>query len=405
MKKVSRVSMILVLLVGLTGLTRACFLTKIKPGYIGVRYNNATGPLEEDLSPGYALEILGLQRVYHLPSRYLILRYSGVDQPGKSGVLNIRTKDNNLVKVDVSVPYRIIPGHGWKVMKAGNHLSIGRNHFRFERFANDTTISVLREHLAELTSQDFYNTTRRLEVARTTLMRLNKELKPLHLEAAKVLIRAAYFRTAYERQLAQIQLNEQRKLLDHAKQLVAKQQQKLDNYNQRTSALVASKRQEWNQHIAELDRAYQVGFLDTGTDQSPGAARRMLKALPKEKHQALVAQAAKLFALPVDKITDAHLLGIKNIAAETLEYKRRVSSAADAVSARLAAEGSTKVARVRAAYTAKLNRLLATPGGRAWVAYEAAQNIKFDSKLTFQAADGVPSVLRLRDFATKFMGR
>ena len=168
---------------------------------------------------------------------------------------------------------------------------------------------------------------------------------------------------------------------------------------------MAAKRQEWNRHIAELDRAYQVGFINSGKDQTPGAARRVLKALEKDARAKLVAEAEKLFALPADKITDAHLLGIKNIAAETLEYKRRVSAAADAISSRLDAQGNTKVAQVKASFTEKLNRLLGSPAGRAYVAYKAAANVKFDDTLTFQSKDGIPSVLRLRDFAKKFMGR
>ena len=48
--------------------------------------------------------------------------------------------------------------------------------------------------------------------------------------------------------------------------------------------------------------------------------------------------------------------------------------------------------------------LLDTPGGRAYVAWKAAANVKFDDVLTFQSDDGIPSILRLRDFAEQFMG-
>jgi len=60
---------------------------------------------------------------------------------------------------------------------------------------------------------------------------------------------------------------------------------------------------------------------------------------------------------------------------------------------------------VQGEYESKLNGLLGSPGGRAFVAWQAAANITFAPKLTFSSQDGVPSVLRLRQFAEQFMGR
>jgi hypothetical protein len=264
---------------------------------------------------------------------------------------------------------------------------------------------VLREDLAQLQSADFYKTDRRLEVSATTLKVLNEALRPLHLEASAVLIRASYFRQEYEEQLARIQLNEQQKLLDGAKQIVADEQQKLDNYSQQTSAMVSSKTQDWNRRIADLNRSYQVGFLDTSEDRTPGAARRELAALTEEQRAALRETAAVVAGMEADRITEAHLLGIKNVEAETTEYNGRVRAQSDGVSARLSAEGDAMVAKVKGAYESKLNTLLGSPGGRAYVAYVAAGKVKFDDQLTFHSSDGVPSLLRLRDFAQTFMGK
>jgi regulator of protease activity HflC (stomatin/prohibitin superfamily) len=378
---------------------RGCFLTKVEPGSVGVRYNNAFGLLAEDLGPGWHWELVGFQRIWHLPTHYLFLNYTG------RNALEIRTKDNNVVIVDVSVPYRIMPGSAYKVMDAGNHLDTGNGNFRFERFANDTTISVLRESLAQLQSAHFYDTDERLKISNQTLAHLKKKLANLHLEPAQVLIRAAYFRKDYETQLAKIQHNEQQKLLDKATQKVATKQQKLDNYTQETNAQASALEQDWARKIAELDRSYQVGFVDSGEDRSPGTARRVLTALPEDKRAAMKKKAAAVFSVELEKVNDEHLLGIKNIEAETSEYGQRITSAADGVSARLDAEGKAMVAKVRGEFETKLNALLNSPGGRAFVAYQAADNITFASELVFQSSDGVPSVLRLRDFAMRFMGK
>ncbi len=382
----------------IASVTRGCLIAAVEPGFVGVRYNNALGLLEADLSPGYHFELLGLQRIWSLPTKYLFLTYADQD------TLNIRTKDNNTVTVDVSVPIRIQPGKAHLVMKAGNHITDASGAPRYCRLASDTTVGVLREHLAQLQSSDFYNTTRRLEVGAETLTILNKELAPFHVEAQTVLIRASYFRPEYEEQLAEIQLNEQNKLLDGARKLVADKKQTLDNFAQRTVAMSSSKAQDWERRIAELERTYQVGYLEVGEDQTPGAARRRLNEIDATKKDELRAAVAAITGLSLDEVSEDHLLGIQNISAETKEYDQRVRSAAEGVSARLSAEGQARLAQVEGQYESKLNRLLASPGGRAFVAYQAADNVTFDSSLVFQSSDGIPSILRLRNFAERFMG-
>jgi regulator of protease activity HflC (stomatin/prohibitin superfamily) len=380
-------------------LLRSFALSEVDVGEVGVRYNNALGLQKEDLQPGYHLEIAGMQRIWRLPARFLVLDFA------QENALSIRTKDNNTVSVDVAVPYRVKHGEAWRIMDAGNHLPDGEGRFRFQRFAEQTATDVLRGHLAALRSEDFYNTDRRLEVAGLALQALNEKLATYHLEANLVLIRAAYFRPEYETQLAQIQLNEQQKLLDGAKQAVAMKQQSLDNFTQQTNAMVAAKEQDWGKRIAQLDRAYQVGLVETGEDRAPGATRRKMTAMTAEERAVLVKQAADLFGLQEDRITDGHLLGIKNIEGETTEYSQRTVAEADAVSARLSAEGEAKIARIKGGYEGRVNQLLNSPAGRAYVGYNAADKVNFASDLTFQSKDGIPSVLRLGDFAKRFIGQ
>jgi regulator of protease activity HflC (stomatin/prohibitin superfamily) len=378
---------------------RACAFTEVEAGTVGVRYNNALGLHREDLVPGFHLEIAGLQRVYRLPSRYLQMEYAHGD------AFSLRTKDNNTIELDLSIPYRIKPGQAWRIMYAGNHLLVGEGVYRFQRFAEQTANSVLREHLAELQTEDFYDTNRRLAVTTEALKALNKKLAAYHLEARTILVRATFFRDEYEEQLARIQLNEQQKLLDGAKRAVAERQQDLDNYEQQTNAMVSAKEQDWAQRIAELDRAYQVGSIDTSDDQSPGVARRRLEALSEEQRTALVTKASEVFGIGAERVTDAHLLGIKNVEAEKTEYGQRVNAEADATASRLAAEGEAKIAIIMGAYEARVNQLLASPAGRAYVAYGVADKIHFADTLTFQSDDGVPAVLDLGQLAKKLMGR
>lgn len=377
---------------------KSLVLTTVPAGTIGVRFSSASGVFEQDLAPGYHLEVVGLHRVDRLPSSYFFLNYEDDNQ------FTIRTKDNNTVRVDVSIPYRIKQGEGWKITEAGNQIRNGEGRFRFERFADRAATDVLNSTLSKLSSEDFYDTDRRLAIASEALAVLNEKLSEYNLEADAILIRRANFRAEYEVQLRQIQLNEQNKLLDKAKGAVAAEQQRLDTYEQETQAQVAALGQDWARRIAELDRAYQVGTLKV-VDNEPGAARAALEQLETAERETLIAETAKLLGQPAGDIDDAHLLGIKNIQAETREYFDRTTAEADGIKARLLAEASAEVAKVQADYERRVNGLLNSPAGRAFVAYEAAENVTFDKTLTFQSDDGIPSVLRLRDFAVQFMGR
>lgn len=379
-----------------------CFST-IDPDKVGVRQSNFSGVLAEDLGPGWVLRVPGVHKIIEVPRRYEFLAYTNDDESPQEP-LQIRTQDNNIVIVDVSVPYHIKSGEGHLVVEAGNHVEDRGGLLRVQRLAEDTTVSVLREHLAELTSAEWYNSDRRLAVAAASLDVLNASLAELHLEAEVVLIRAVTFREEYERQLQQIQLNEQNKLLDGAREKVATKQQALDNFVQGTKAQASAREQGWKTKIARLEGAYQVGFVDTAGDMTPGAARRILGAMEPAARDALAVKAAESLGIDASLVDDSYLLGIQNIQAETLEYDQRVRTQSDGVSSRLSAEGDATLAKVRGAYETRVNALLDSVAGRAYVAYQAADNVKFDETLVFQSGDGFPTVLRLRALTEAFMG-
>lgn len=374
----------------------------VAPHEIGVRQSAVSGVLDEDLGPGWHMRIPGIHKLIRLPSNYFMLDFTSDDR-GPQKPLEIRTKDNNTVDLDVSVPIRIKPGEANALVAAGNHVQDPDGRFRYMRLAEETATSVLREEMAVLDSVGFYSTDRRLAVSDAALKMLNKQLAPMHLQAQAVLVRAVRFRSDYEKQLQQIQLNEQNKLLDAASQKLANVQQSLDNYQQGTNAQVAQRAQEWGQRQNTLERAYQVGMLDV-EDATPGAARRQLTAMTPDAVATMRATAAKIFGLDPDSVSEPYLIGIKNIQAETLEYKSRITAEADALKGRLGAEGDAMVAKVQGEYETKLNALLGSPAGKAYVAYQAADNIKFAETLTFSDQGGIPAILRLRSFAEQFMG-
>ena len=377
-------------------------LGTVPPGMVGVRQSAVSGVTDEDLGPGWHWRIPGLHKLLLLPTKYFLLDYDKGDL-GPQQPLQIRTKDNNVVELDVDVPYRIRPGEAYLIVRQGNHIMDG-DQYRFQKLADQTAVSVLREELAHLESNGFYDTKQRLAIQQVALDKLNAALKDLHLEAQAVLIRAVRFQPTYEQQLQQIQLNEQNKLLDAAKQTLATKQQSLDNYTNGTKAQSAATEQEWLRKSADMERAYQLGLL-ASDDPSPGAARKKLTAMLPEEVAALRKEAVDVFGIgDPEHVDDAYLIGIKNIEAETLEYKNRITAEADGIEGKLTAQGEAMVAKVQGDYETKLNALLGQPAGKAYVAYNAAQNVTFAKTLTFSSADGTPAVLRLRRFAEQFMG-
>ncbi|MCW5808864.1 MAG: SPFH domain-containing protein [Deltaproteobacteria bacterium] len=393
------------LVVGILGLflITSLFTMQVEPNEIGVRQSAATGVDGDDLGPGWHLRIPGVHKLIVLPSSYFMLDYTS-DTKDRQKPLVIRTKDNNTVELDVSVPVRIKPGEAHELVAAGNHVTDSDGRYRYMRLAEETATSVLREEMAALDSVGFYSTDRRLAASKKSLEALNKQLAPMHVEAQAVLVRSVRYRAEFEKQLQRIQLNEQNKLLDAASQKLAGVQQSLDNFVQGTSAQVSARTQDWVKRQAELERAYQVGLLDV-PDATPGAARARLAAMSTDDTRTLKGEAAKIFGLDAASVSDAYLLGIKNLQAETLEYKNRVRAEADAVEARLGAEGDAMVSKVQGEYEVKLNALLGSPSGKAYVAWKTAENIEFAKTLSFSSAEGIPSVLRLRQFAEIFMGQ
>ncbi len=402
MKALANISKVIVIVALAVWLVPLLFTMRVAPNEIGVRQSATSGVLASDLGPGWHWRIPGVHKLIVLPSSYFMLDYTA-DSVGPQKSLVIRTKDNNTVELDVSVPLRIKPGEANELVAAGNHVQDPDGRYRYQRLAEETATSVLREEMATLDSVGFYSTERRLAASAKALEMLNKQLAPMHVEAESVLVRAVTFRAEYEKQLQQIQLNEQNKLLDAAAQKLAGVQQTLDNYVQGTSAQLSQRTQDWVKRQAELERAYQVGLLEV-PESAPGAVRAKLATMAPADVETMRAEAAKIFGLDPASVADSYLIGIKNIQAETLEYKNRVTAEADSLEGRLTAEGDAMVAKVQGEFEIKLNVLLGSPAGRAYVAYKTAENVEFAKTLTFSSSEGIPSVLRLRSFAEQFMG-
>lgn len=293
----------------------AMCMERIEPGRIGVRRALEGGVSERDFTTGYHLSLPFWHRWYQLDGTLFYLEFSD----DENSALDVRTKENNIIFIDLSIPYRIKRDEGWMIVREGFHESL-------ESKVKSTATGILRGQLAELGNLDVQKPEKRQEVADATLPKLNEALAQYHIEATHVVIRGIKFRDQYEEKLQNKQYFIVQGRLDEARQreLVAKQV--TETLEKTIVKDIALKGEEWNKKIEEMKSSYEIE--------------------------------------------------ISRIQAEAELYRRQKRADADALFAQLEAEG--KLAEIQAqALGQKLKaEALATKAGRTFSAIEAARRFQ-----------------------------
>jgi hypothetical protein len=386
------------------------FTIRVHPGEIGVRQNNVRGGIEtEDLAVGYHVILPFVHRVYRVDSRYFFLNFSSTEDLGEEyEPLLIRTTGNNNVTVDATIPIRVIPGRAHALVADG--LLVGE---AYKVRAHNTAVGVLQEHLASLTSEQWYDVPARNAAAADALVALNASLEAFYLEAEQVNIRGFYFSTTYEQQLGRIQLLEQQQLLDRSQELLANSQQQLDNYANETVSQLNQRAAWWASQTALLETAYRIGINDTNRES-------VLQSLVDI---ALVNRRTEILALGLNEGTpqwdtfvaqvrsdiEAHLsgphfaVGIEGIRAETNQQVALLEGRAAAMLPRYQAQADQIIEIIVQDGQERVNNLLAQPGGRALVALEAARSMQLGSTMTFDSRS-MPFLFDLNGMARRLMG-
>jgi regulator of protease activity HflC (stomatin/prohibitin superfamily) len=166
-----------------------CF-DRIEPGFIGVRRSLEGGVAEEDFHAGYHVSLPLWHSWYQIDGTLYYLEFT----EDNNSALDVRTKDNNIIFIDVAIPYRIQDGKAWMIVREGFADS-------YEDKAKSTAAGVLREQLAAFSNIDVQKPEVRQQAADGALPALNKALEQYHLVATHVVIRSIRFRQQYEDQL------------------------------------------------------------------------------------------------------------------------------------------------------------------------------------------------------------
>lgn len=292
------------------------FMTKIDPWQLGVRQSIFGGVHEEDFGLGYHFAVTGVHRFHRLPATTQFLDFN--DDPGaEARVLEVRTKENNVIFVDVSVPWRIKKNEGWRIVREG---------IDYHSKIVSTTTGVLREGLAAMSSADVQMPDRRAETELAILPNLNEALARYHIEAQTVLIRAIRFRPEYEAKLQNKQHYVVQGRLDEAKRQESVAVQETDTLEKTIQKDINLKREEWNAKIEALKTKYEIQ--------------------------------------------------IATLEAEAVQYDRKRRAEADALYSKGKAEGDLAEAKAEALGERLEAQALASRAGKTYSAIQAAQNFE-----------------------------
>lgn len=354
MKILSR-GLIVVLVIAVVVPMLFLFLFKrILPTEIGVKQVlvGSIGVVPEDHAGGFHLGITGLHRWYELPRATHFLHFVGDRERDTATTLwepplNIRTKDNNETEIDCTVPYRIRDGEAHLIVSIGL-----RNEYRSR--VKETVKKVLREQLAQLTSEDWQETETRLARIAMVMPMLNTELAKFHCEAQDILIRAVTFQSEYEAKLQEKQYLTQKANLDRAQTAVADEEKVTNSIEKQIGAAEAQLTAEW-------DKKFQA---------------------ERSRYDVLISE----------------------IAAQAKVYEARTRSAADADYVKLLAEGQLALDKARALRDALRNEALRSEGGRVFLALQAAQNLKIPSVTLNSNDPRVPLVMDLDALTSVLLG-
>ncbi len=336
------------------------FFIRIHPMDIGVRQARWGGGGIEftDFTTGFHIDIVGYHRWYTLPRTTHFLHFNA--DTGARGSrtptgprntttwaapLELRTKDQNQTTIEVTVPYRIIPGKAHMILKDGY-----RNAYRSR--VESTVLSELRTELSELSSEDLQSTDMRLARVEELLPELNVRLAEYHCVAERILIRRVSFPPEYEQKLQSKQYITQLAELDGAQALQANEEQVTNSIERQIGAEEKRQNADWDLKIQE----------------------------EKSKYEVLIAE----------------------IHAEAAKYEAQVRAAAEATQVSHEAEGQLAIDQAEALRNELRNDILNSRGGDIFLALEAASNLRMPKIVLNSNDPRVPIVLDI-DAMTKLL--
>jgi regulator of protease activity HflC (stomatin/prohibitin superfamily) len=289
--------------------------TYVAPDEVGVRRSLFGGVAHRDFAQGRVFDLPFVHTMYRLPKT---LHYQDF---GDTAALSLRTRENNVIEVDVTIIYEIVPGEGHLIVEQG-----------FIDTYDDKVASIcqgfLREHLAQLSSDDVQIPEKREAVAKSAVPLLGQALNQYHVRvvASGVVLRAIRFRDEYEQKLQDKQVFAVQARLDEAKGGEAEARTLTDTDEKAIDRDVKLETETWNAKIEEAKTSFEIRIAE--------------------------------------------------ITATALRYDREKRAVADATCASATADGQLAEAKAEAFGEKLKAEALSTPAGRTYSAIQAARAFK-----------------------------
>ena len=305
-----------------------CSTSVIKPDEIGVRRSLFGGVTEHDFGQGRMFDLPILHTVYRLPRSVQYQHFL----ESQGAALNLRTRDNNLIDVDVSIVYQIKQNQGYKIIEEGLQES-------YHQKVHSISKGFLNEKLAQLSNQDFLITEKRLEFAADAIKIINEDLEQYHIEVIEggVVVRAVRFKGAYEEKLQDKQLFQVKAKLDEAKRLESEAITLTDTKQKEIDKDVKIETEDWNNKIEKERSIFEIQIAE--------------------------------------------------INAEALKYDKEKRANADADCSKAKAEAGLAEVKAEALGKRLEADALATPAGKIYSAIIAVQNFKLGNDIALNSYD------------------
>lgn len=343
MNNLSRIATGIIALAVLAIFAISTLTVRITPGEYGVKQNLlGGGVIEKDYTTGLGLRIPFVHSWHFIDRRTHFVTFAENDRNTSMGqsrpALEIRTKDNNLATYDLSVTYHVIPGAAHRLVMNGQK--------EIYRDRVVTTLeSVMREELAQLSSEEIFLTESRIRIAAEALPRLRSAMAEFNVEPEQVLIRAVRFPAGYEERLQEKQLTYQQRDLAEAQKALEDQKAITQTKEAEIEAAEKELRGDWDKRLQLVESENQVA--------------------------------------------------IAKILAEANVYDKGTRAEAEASFATSVANGQLAIDKAEALRNELRNQALDTTGGRIFLAQQAAENLHFESVTLNSNDPKVPSVIDL----------
>jgi regulator of protease activity HflC (stomatin/prohibitin superfamily) len=318
---------------------------KIPLNKVGVRTLTSSGIEQKDYGAGYVLAIPGFHAVRLWDPTWRNLKET----------LQVRGSDQYTTEVDISVLIRIEPG---KCHEVARHF---RDEQHIESLCRNSLSKFANEILAQMKTEDFFNSKIRDQMAGQAQDAMEKQLKEKGIEISNLLIRNIVYDPKFEQQLLQKQLAGQRKSLEMAKGSLAGAQTQTELIKRDAESKVKSIRESTLQDTenlkAEMDRKIaqitQDATLQAGTIVAKAEANRN--------------QAKATAEFKVEQIKQDANLEAASVLSKAESAKRQNTAQAELLQA-------TAVAKS----TDLISKAYAKPGAQYYFARKAIEGIKLD---------------------------